>query len=431
MYRWARRLSGGVLARNTLWMFVAFIGRTAMQAVYFIIVARCLGPRGYGTFISAVALVGVAAPFASLGAGNLLIRDVARDPSQFRKCWSNVLWMTVFSGVLLIFGGLSVSRFILPGSVPLMMVSAIAVSDILCTRLVDVSGQAFQAHERLGWTARFQILLGVIRLAAACVLVLFVGSPTPTAWSLLYLASSASCMVVAVRAVHRHLGRPKGGFRLVRGDLKEGMYFSVGLSSQGIYNDIDKTMLARYATLEAAGTYAVAYRLIDTAFMPVRSLIFASYARFFQAGAGGISASHSLARRLVPIAGLYSVGAGVVLFLGAPLLPSILGRDYEASVGALRWLAILPLFKSFHYFAANALTGAGHQGLRSGIQVGCAVFNVAINLILIPKYSWQGAAVSSILSDGLLAVCMWLAVWRKQCVTAGVAIEEIPSYGSR
>jgi len=40
------------------------------------------------------------------------------------------------------------------------------------------------------------------------------------------------------------------------------------------------------------------------------------------------------------------------------------------------------------------------------------LFNVVINFWWIPAYSWLGAAWSSLLSDGLLAVCLWALVWR-------------------
>jgi O-antigen/teichoic acid export membrane protein len=43
-------------------------------------------------------------------------------------------------------------------------------------------------------------------------------------------------------------------------------------------------------------------------------------------------------------------------------------------------------------------------------QVAVAVFNVLINLWLIPAYSWRGAAWSSLASDGALVLAMYTAV---------------------
>jgi len=92
----------------------------------------------------------------------------------------------------------------------------------------------------------------------------------------------------------------------------------------------------------------------------------------------------------------------VALLAGAGVVPLVLGREYRLTSEALRWLAVLPLLKAVHSFLADVLTGAGYQALRTAISVGVAVFNVGINMWIIPAYSWRGAAWSSIASDALL-----------------------------
>ena len=98
------------------------------------------------------------------------------------------------------------------------------------------------------------------------------------------------------------------------------------------------------------------------------------------------------------------------LLAGAVILPYILGPGFRLTVEALRWLAILPMLKAVHFFLSDVLAGTGHQALRTSIHVGVAVFNVLVNLWIIPAYSWRGAAWSSIASDGLLAFAMSAAV---------------------
>ena len=98
-----------------------------------------------------------------------------------------------------------------------------------------------------------------------------------------------------------------------------------------------------------------------------------------------------------------------LLFAG--VVPYVLGSEYARTTEVLRWLSPLPVLKSIHYFLSDTLTGAGHQGLRSAIQTGVAIFNVLINFWLIPSYSWRGAAWSSIASDALLALSVGTAVF--------------------
>jgi O-antigen/teichoic acid export membrane protein len=93
--------------------------------------------------------------------------------------------------------------------------------------------------------------------------------------------------------------------------------------------------------------------------------------------------------------------------LFAPLLPHILGSKYDAVVPAVRWLALIPFLRCLHSFLADALSGAGLQRTRMAIQVLAAVINVALNLVILPRYSWRGAAWTSLACDGLLVVMFW------------------------
>jgi O-antigen/teichoic acid export membrane protein len=85
----------------------------------------------------------------------------------------------------------------------------------------------------------------------------------------------------------------------------------------------------------------------------------------------------------------------------------VLGSRYEAVVPAVRWLALIPLLRCVHSFLADALSGAGLQRARTAIQASVAVVNVVANLIILPRYSWRGAAWTSLGCDGLLVVVFW------------------------
>src|SRR5262249_5212652 len=135
-------------------------------------------------------------------------------------------------------------------------------------------------------------------------------------------------------------------------------------------------------------------------------------ARFFQHGAQGIGASIRFARRLLGGSVAYSAAAAVGLFALAPLAPRVLGGEYRLSVEAVRGLALLPLLRAVHYLGADALTGAGRQGVRTSLQLVVAGVNVILCVYLIGRYSWQGAAWASLASDGLLAVLVWGAALR-------------------
>jgi O-antigen/teichoic acid export membrane protein len=423
-----KKLKDSVLLRNTIWMFMGQGMRQLLRAVYFLIIPRALGVDQYGLFVGVTALAAILAPFATLGIGNLLIKNVSRDKKVFGEYWGNSLFLTAVSGVGLIALMMVIAKIILPGKFPWLLVFVVAISDLLFAKVLDVASQAFQAFDMMSKTAQLNVYASLSRVIGAIALVAVYHRADAMMWSWIYLGASVLTTIIAMHWVNRQLDHPVLALWRIKPELLEGCYFSVSMSSQSIYNDIDKTMLVQLSTLDGAGIYAAAYRLIDVAFMPVRSLLWAMYPSFFRHGQAGIGASTKYARRLLPRALAYSLLACIALFVAAPIVPHLLGSEYARTTVALRWLSPLPLLKTLHYFVADSLTGAGRQGLRTAVQVGVAVFNVLLNLWLIPAYSWRGAAWSSIASDGMLAVCLWIAVFwlgRQQPVPAELAASEV------
>ena len=403
--------SSSVLISNTAWVIAGYGLRLLIQGAYFVIIARSLGVKQYGAFIGATALIGVLSPFVGLGSGFVLIKNVARDKTLFAEYWGNGLLVTLLSGVSLFAVAASLCAALLP--IPALAVVFIALSDLIFCKMVDLAGWAFQAFETLSKTARLNVLLSFTRLLGIAGLALAVGHPTVLAWAAAYLAGAVLTALIAVIWVTLCLGKPRLALgRLGGKETVEGFYFSVGLSAYTIYNDIDKTMLARLSTLEATGIYGAAYRLIDVACIPLVALASAANAGFFREGKRGIQAAVRYGRGLLKRFVLYPVFAFVALFIGAPVVPWVLGHQYAQVAEALRWLAVLPLLRTIQYFNADPLAGSGYQGLRTLAQACVAVFNILVNLWIIPAYGWRGAAWSSIASDGLLALALWFAANR-------------------
>jgi len=406
-----KNFSRSSLARNTSWMFLGQGLRLLIQALYFAVIARGLGVSGYGAFVGVVALIGILFPFATCGSGFLIIKNVSRDPLTFPVYWGRALLTTAGASAVLFTMVLLFVRLVLPSTISLSLVILIACSDLFAMSLTTLCWQAFQAFERLHWTAAINVILSASRLTAAAILVFGVPKPSVTQWGSFYLGSTALAALIAFTLVMTKLGAPTFNVTDVFSEVKEGLHFSTSLSAQTIYNDIDKTMLARLGTLPATGIYGAAYRLIDVSFAPVSSLLAATYPIFFRTGVNGVSATLRYARPLMTRALGYASLVCVAMLLGAGAIPYFLGSEYRLTEEALRWLAVLPILKTIHFFLSDALTGAGYTGLRSAIQVGVAIFNILLNLWIIPAYSWRGAAWSSLASDTLLACAIGTAVF--------------------
>jgi O-antigen/teichoic acid export membrane protein len=222
-----------------------------------------------------------------------------------------------------------------------------------------------------------------------------------------YVVSSILLSGAIVWTIFHRLGGFRADLYTFAAQWREGLLFAVSASSQNVYNDIDKTMLARLDTLAAAGIYAAAYRILDFAFVPMRAALAAAYPRFFKSGANGLGSALRFSKKIALPGIAYAVVVAGVLLLGSTAIPVVLGAEYSQSVGAVQMLAALPLLRWTHYLAADSLTGAGFQGARTACQIAVAMINIGLNFWLITDYSWTGAVLSTLISDGLLAVMLW------------------------
>ncbi|MBE9167455.1 oligosaccharide flippase family protein [Pleurocapsales cyanobacterium LEGE 06147] len=405
-----KNLSSKGLVKDTLWMFLAKGSGVVIQAFYFVIIARFLGAENYGSFIGVTALASLIFSFAALGTEDILVQQVSVNKSLFNKYWGNTLFILLGNTSLIIIALLIFSPHIFSANISRITIAMILLADLICLGLLTACYKAFVAIGRVKKLAQLGVLYNCTKLIAALCLVVFFPQPTITIWASLYLASSAIIATVGIILVNRLAGSPRPDFSKIKSEIQQGFFFSIAASANNVNANLDKTMLASMSTLAATGIYGSAYRFIDVGSIVLFSLFSASYPKFFRHGASGIGGSFNFARRLLP----FILSFGIVSLIGylvfAPLVPVILGDEYTEAIAALRWLAPLPFIAAFQFLAADTLTGAGFQKVRSAVQVSAAVLNAGLNIWLIPLYSWQGAAWATLFSDSLRMLCLWLIV---------------------
>ena len=400
------KLKTSTLARNTGWMFLGQGLGLIFQTTYFIVLARLLGSKEYGVYAGTFALVSMASQYSTIGSGTVFLRYVSPDKSKFPIYWGNILMITCTVSVLVAAVLHVTAKFILnPQSAALIF--PVAVSVCFCTQIAVAAGQVFQAFEQLRVTAMMNLMTNIMRAIAAVSMLVLLHRASAYQWVVVSLFVSLAGAIIAVATVTIRLGRPKFDASLLRRHASEGLQYSFSQSTSSAYNDLDKTMLSHYGMNVANGIYSMAYRVVEIATIPVFSLRDAATPKFFQQGAKGVSHSAALAKSLLKRAMLLGLFSAVCIFLFAPIIPHIIGKDYADSVYALRWLSLIPFFRSIHQITGTALMGAGLQKYRTTTQCVAAAVNFGLNLWLIPAYGWQGAAWSSLLTDAGLGAMNW------------------------
>ena len=403
----ARMKTRGLL-RDTAHLSIGQGFRLVIQAAYFVLVARALGPDAYGGFVTVVAMAALLGPFSGLGTPNLFIKNVRSGKRAAAICWGNGILLTVISGAMLAAVAVGLSLLLRLKTAP-FAVLLVCLADMVLMKVTELAAFGFTASDRMKQTSMQNVVVSLLRLAGIAGLTATVHRVTLNRWVLVYLLTTLLGTIYAIARGSQLWGWPETDLAALREDAAEGVFFSIAGSATTVYNDIDKIMLSKLADLASTGVYAAAYRVIDVSMTPIRSLAAAAYPRFFRKGVDGIGATYAYALALMAKTAVYGSAASAGLWLLAPILPHILGPKYDAVVPAVRWLALIPFLRCIHSFLADALSGAGLQRTRMAIQVLAAVINIALNLVILPRYSWRGAAWTSLGCDGLLVAMFWFA----------------------
>jgi O-antigen/teichoic acid export membrane protein len=402
------------LRQSSLWMITGQGVAMAAQAVYFVLIGRALGSREYGAFVGVAALVAALSQFSTLGMEMILVRNVSRDRASFPRTWGHALLIASAGFLLLLAASMLYARFALrPELRPL--VPWIALADGFLGKLVQLTARAFQGAGRLAWTARLTAAIYIGRALTAALLFAWARAhnihATALVWARAYWLATLAVALFALLLATLRLGKPRFA-RIHRADLSQGLSFSLSSSSISVYNDIDKTFLVTLGQNYAAGIYSAAYRAVDAASAPIYAVYAAAAPRFFREGVHGVGNARAFARTTLARTLPYSVAAAAALALGAPLMPLLFGPSFRGSVAALRWLSLLPVLRALHYAWGSAITASASQWNRTATQFGAAAFNLCLNALLIPRWSWRGAAAASLLTDGALAIASLFVVTR-------------------
>ncbi len=248
-------------------------------------------------------------------------------------------------------------------------------------------------------------------------------------WELLYLASLAGYAAAAAAA---WMLVPRGvwkGFVVTREGLRRlvsyGRLLPVSIMAAYLITWMDTWFIRHFLDAAAVGRYAWAYSvtlLATTLLVPLSAVLGPKAIDLHLAGDAGRQrtlAASSIAACLL-LAALVPLGVGLVAAVGAAVP---LG-DYRNSLPSLLILCAAVVFQAGISLAEPRIYADERLVPRAvGISVVMACVNALLNMLLIPWYGIEGAALATAAAYGVGMLLQWAVVgmhWRMP-VAAGIA----------
>ncbi len=402
----------GSLARNTSVFTLALVGQKVISFAYFTYLARFFGPGDVGRYVFALSFATLFSVLLDLGLASVLTREVAREPQQASRLTSLVFGFKLVA--VLVVCALAVATINLLGYPSLtrqlvyLACLVMVLDSFTLSAYSTIRGFHTLAWESIG-SVLMQSVVGVLGVAAslytrdlrAFLLALVVAAAANLSFSLYQLRRRFSLRPAPVFEAR--------GFRYL---LQLAWPFALAAVLTRAYGYLDIMLLSVLKGDHALGIYSLAYKVtfalqfIPTAFA---ASLLPGFSSYYEAERAKLA--DTFVRGVA-----YLVIIAVPLSFGlAALAPAIVRTVYPAfheSVVPLQVL-VLSLVPLFATFPIGSLLSACNRQKRNTLNLALAVaVNLALNLLLIPRFGPTGAALASAASTGVLLVVGWQAVRR-------------------
>jgi O-antigen/teichoic acid export membrane protein len=390
------------LALNT----AAPMGARLVDAAFAIVYLRLLGRADVGAYAFLVVFTTYLDTLVDFGLNALVARDVSRNPALAHAVQRSVnfiragLWLSGLPLVVLVYGPLRDQADLSAEAAAAGWIYYVA---LLPTVISKTASGLLWAAERLDLTAAVSIQATLVKTVAGAI-VLFAGYGLVG----LALASLFTNLVTTVTlwwlAQRRAFPTRARSERETRGPvhwLRESWPLFVNQLLQGLFFKVDALLLPGLAGDVAAGTYAAAYKVSEGAGIISSSFTLALFPRLSRET--DLSRAYRLGlRSLLQIA--FPLAAGVAL-LSEPIIALVGGKEYlpDSAIALSILICYLPL-SYCNGLTQYVLIAAGKQRVLTAAFAAALVFNVAANLIMIPRFSYIGAALVTVVSELVLLV---------------------------
>ncbi|MBU1177795.1 flippase [Patescibacteria group bacterium] len=399
------------VAHNTMIQFAGKALGTVLALVTIGFMTRYLGQKGFGEYTTIIAFLSVFATMADLGLYMVVTREISKDGADEKKIVSNALAIKLTAAI----GILIITPFIallFPYSHTVVFGIAIGAFSFLFILLNQTLIGIFQKHFRMDKVALAEIAGRVIWLLGVLLTIKF-------GWGLLVMISFVALsnfvnFLIIFIAARRFV---KVGLQFDFAFWKKLMIIAAPLALSVVFTlihfKVDTIFLSILKPAEDVGIYGAAYKILEGLItfaaifsgilMPIMSRnAFKDREKFAKVYRKGFDI---ISIMVIPLV------VGVLLF-AKPIIIFISGENFSASGPILQILILAVGAIFFAHLFGGAIVALNQQKKMMWAYLFAAVIAIILNLLLIPKFTYYGAAWTTFITETLVAIITVTAVYK-------------------
>ena len=393
--------------KNTSILFTAQIVNYILAFFYTIYLARYLGVSDFGILTFGISFTTIMGVTADLGLSILAVREIARDKSISSSYTGNLIVIKlVLSSITMGLIALFMNLF----NYPTQTIQVVYLLGLwmVFTSFTQLFYSVFQAYEKMEYQSIGTILYSILLFSGVFYGIL---SNFSIQWfALIYLIVSG---VVLFYTIFIYLARfPRPNLQVNWNFWKSKLTLALPLSIASIFSTIafrvDTVLLSLFQGYVVVGLYTAPYKIIEVLlFIPsvYSAVIFPVLSRFHVSSKESFQLIYIKSIKYMIILGL-PIAAGVTI-LSQDIILLLYQSAFSGSVVALQILIwtvpLLLLTTSFGII----LISMNKQVLAIRLTFIYMIFNIGVNLVVIPQFSYLGAAVVTVLTELLNFVMLF------------------------
>ena len=373
-------------------------------------VQNVVGAEQYGFYFALFNFSLIFNILLDLGITNYNNRNISQNQEQLTFWFSNILGIRLILGVVYFIASMFIAWLCNYSATQLKMLMFLTFNQFLSALILYLRSNI--AGLQLFKTDSILSVLDRVIMIIICGLLLWgniTNAPFKIEWFVYSQTASyllTTCVAFILVLIHSKKFKLHFSTKISVKLLRHSLPFALLTLLMSLYNRIDSVMLERLLPDGGvqAGIYAQAFRISDACCMFAflfSNLLLPMFSRMIKQKdnvAGLVRIATVL--MMVPVL----AGAGMCVFYRKPIMDLLYYCHVEESAPIFALLISGFIFISLTYIYGTLLTANGSLRKLNIIAFGGMVFNIVLNLVLIPRYQAFGAAVVSLATQSLTAI---------------------------
>jgi len=400
------------VAKNTGALLVGNIISKLCTLAFFAIAARYIGPEEFGKYVFALSFAAMFIILGDLGLTTLAIREVARDRSLISKYLGNIAILKLILSAIavgIIFLVITLLNYP-PDTTKVVYIIGISV---FFSSLSTALRWCFQAFQKMEYEALVNILQGLLLLGIGLTVVYLGRGLIGLAFA--HLSTSILIFIFSFLITIKKFAKPRFEIDWDFWKYLIPTAIPIGLTTifATIYLNTDTVMLSLMKGDAPVGWYNAGHKLVE-AIKIIPSMfvlaIFPILANFYKISMESLKKVFRKSMQYLFLLAL-PIAIGTTI-LSYKIIPIIWGQEFIPAILALQILIWGGALVFLNSIAGWCLYAIDKQKIPMYICAIGVVINIILNLILIPKFSYIGAAIAIVITEFIVTLLSFFFVFQ-------------------